>query len=105
MCQSYLNKEGKEKKKEKIMASSLITLWQIDGETMGTMRDFIFLGFKITADCDCSHEIKRRLLFGREVMTNLDCILKNRDKTFTDKDPYCHLYGFSSSHTDVRVGP
>ena len=58
--------------KTKIMASGLITLWQIDGETMGTMRDFIFLGFKITADCDCSHEIKRHLLLGRKVMTNLD---------------------------------
>ena len=72
---------------------------------METVTDLIFLGSKITVDGDCSHEIKRRLLFGREVMTNLDCILENRDKTFTDKDPYCHLYGFSSSHTDVRVGP
>ena len=72
---------------------------------METVTDLIFLGSKITVYGDCSHEIKRRLLFGRKVMTNLDCILKNRDNTFTDKDQYCHLYGFSSSHTDVRVGP
>ena len=62
------------------MASSPITLWQIDGETMETVRDFIFLGSKITADGECSHEIKRRLLLGREVMTNLDSILKSRDR-------------------------
>ena len=61
--------------KAKIMASSPITSWQIDGETMDTVRDFIFLGSKITADGDCSHEIKRRLLFGRKAMTNLDSIL------------------------------
>ena len=61
------------------MASSPITSWQIDGETMETVRDFIFLGSKITADSDCSHEIKRRLLLGRKVMTNLDGILKSRD--------------------------
>ena len=61
------------------MASSPITSWQIDGETMETMRDFIFLGSKITADGDCSHQIKRRLLLGRKVMTNLDSILKSRD--------------------------
>ena len=66
--------------KTKIMASSPITSWQIDGETMETVRDFIFLGSKITADGDCSHEIKRRLLLGREVMTNLDSILKSRDR-------------------------
>ena len=71
--------------KTKIMASSPITSWQIDGETMGTMRDFIFLGFKITADCDCSHEIKRHLLLGRKVMTNLDSILKSRDLTLPTK--------------------
>ena len=63
----------------KIMASGPITSWQIDGETMETVRDCIFLGSKITADGDCSHEIKRRLLLGRKVMTNLDSILKNRD--------------------------
>ena len=61
------------------MASSPITSWQIDGETMETVSDFIFLGSKITADGDCSHEIKRRLLLGRKVITNLDSILKNKD--------------------------
>ena len=65
-------------KKTKIMASGPITSWQIDGETMETVADFIFLGSKITADGDCSHEIKRRLLLGRKVMTNLDSILKSR---------------------------
>ena len=63
------------------MASGSITSWQIDGETMETMRDFIFLGSKITADGDCSHEIKRHLLLGRKAMTNLDSILKSRDIT------------------------
>ena len=67
--------------KTKIMASGLFTPWQIDGETMETVRDFIFLGSKITADGDCSHEIKRHLLLGRKVMTNLDSILKSRDIT------------------------
>ena len=67
--------------KTKIMASSPITSWQIGGETMETVRDFIFLGSKITADGDCSHEIKRRLFLVRKVMTNLDSILKNRDIT------------------------
>ena len=62
----------------KIMASSPITSWQIDGETMETVTDFIFLGFKISADGDCSHEIKRCLLLGKKVMTNLDSILKSR---------------------------
>ena len=65
--------------KTKIMASGPITLWQIDGETVETVRDFIFLGSKIIADGDCSHEIKRRLLLGRKAMTNLDSILKSRD--------------------------
>ena len=69
----------------KIMAFSPITPWQIDGETMETVRDFIFLGSKITADGDCSHKIKRRLLLGRKVMTNLDSILKNRDITLPTK--------------------
>ena len=87
---SFLMKEKKENEKAglklniqktKIMASGPITLWQIDGETMETVRDFIFLGSKITADGDCSHEIKRRLLLGRRVMTNLDSILKSRDNT------------------------
>ena len=67
--------------KTKIVASHPITSWQIDGETMETVTDFIFLGSKITADGDCSHEIKRHLLLGRKVMTNLDCILKRRDIT------------------------
>ena len=65
--------------KTKIMASDPITSWQIDGETMEIVRDFIFLGFKITADGDCSHEIKRCLLLGRKAMTNLDRILRSRD--------------------------
>ena len=67
------------------MASSPITLWQIDGETMETVTDFIFLGSKITADGDCSHEVKRHLLLGRKAMTNLDSILKNRDVTLPIK--------------------
>ena len=71
--------------KTKIMASSLITSWQIDGETMETVTDFIFLSSKITADSDCSQEIKRQLLLGRKVMTNLDSILKNRDMTLLTK--------------------
>ena len=71
--------------KIKIMASSPITSWQIDGETMETVTDFIFLGSKITADGDCSQEIKRRLLLGRKVMTNLDSILKSRDITLPTK--------------------
>ena len=71
--------------KMKIMASSPITSWQIDGETMETVRDFIFLGSKITADGDSSHEIKRRLLLGRKAMTNLDSILKSRDVTLPTK--------------------
>ena len=71
--------------KMKIMASSPITLWQIDRETMETMTEFIFRGSKITADGDCSHEIKRCLLLGRKAMTNLDSILKSRDITFLRK--------------------
>ena len=71
--------------KTKIMASGPITSWQIDGETMETVADFIFLDSKITADCDCSHEIKRCLLLGRKVMTNLDSILKSRDITLPTK--------------------
>ena len=67
------------------MASSLITSWEIDGETVETVSDFIFLGSKITADGDCSHEIKRHLLLGRKVMTNLDSILKSRDITLPTK--------------------
>ena len=71
--------------KTKIMASGPITSWQIDGERMEMVRDFIFLGSEITADGDCSHEIKRRLLLGRKAMTNLDSILKNRDITLPTK--------------------
>jgi len=71
--------------KTKIMASGPITSWQNDGETMDTVRDFIFGGSKITPDGDCSHEIKRRLLLGRKVMTNLDSILKSRDITLPAK--------------------
>ena len=80
--------------KTKIMASSPITSWQAYGEIMEIMTDFIFLGSKITADGDCSHEIKRCLLLGRKVMTNLDSILKSRDITL----PSIQRYGFSSSH-------
>ena len=71
--------------KTKIMASGPITSWQVDGETMETVRDFIFLGSKITADGDCSHETKRCLLLGRNAMTNLDSILKSRDMTLPTK--------------------
>ena len=71
--------------KTKIMASSPITPWEIDGETVETVSDFIFVGFKIRADGDCSHEIKRRLLLGRKVMTNLDSIFKSRDITLPTK--------------------
>ena len=83
--------------KTKIMVSGPITSWQTDGETMEIVKDFIFLGSKTTADGDCSHEIKRCLLLGRNVMTNLDTILKSRDITLPTK---VHLssYGFSSSH-------
>ena len=71
--------------KTKIMASGPVTSWQIDGEKMETVRDCLFLGYKITADGDCSHKIKRRLLFGRKAMTNLDSILKIRDITLSTK--------------------
>ena len=71
--------------KMKIMASGPITSWQIDGETVETVADFIFLGSKIVADGDCSHEIKRRLLLGRKVMTNLDSVLKSREITLSTK--------------------
>ena len=71
--------------KTKVMASSPITSWEIDGETVETVSDFIFLGSKITADGDCSHEIKRHLLLGRKAMTNLDTILKSRDITLSKK--------------------
>ena len=85
--------------KTKIMASGSVTSWEIDGETEETVSDFIFGGSKITEDGDCSHEIKRRLLLGRKVMTNLDSILKSRDITLSTK---VHLVKAS---VDVRVGP
>ena len=84
--------------KTKIMASCPITSWQIDGETMETVAEFIFLGSKITADDDCSHEIKRCLLLGRKVMTNLDSMLKKQRHYFADKDPSSQGYGFFSGH-------
>ena len=84
--------------KTKIMASSPITLWHVDGETMETVKDFIFLGSKSTADGDCSHEIKRHLLLGRKAMTNLDNILKSRDITLATKVSLVKAVVFSSSH-------
>ena len=84
--------------KTKIMASHPITSWQIGGETVETVADFIFLGSKITADDDCSHEIKRRLLLGREVMTNLDSIFKSRDITLPTKVRLVKALVFSSGH-------
>ena len=81
--------------KTKIMASSPTTSWEIDGETVETVSDFIFLGSKITADGDCSHEIKSRLLLGRKVMTNLDSIFKSRDITLPTKVRLVKGYGFS----------
>ena len=84
--------------KTKIMASGSITSWQIDGETVETVTDFIFWASKITADGDCSHEIKRRLLLGRKVMTNLDSILKKQRHYFANKGPSSQSFGFSSSH-------
>ena len=83
--------------KMKIMASGPITSWEIDGETVETVSDFIFWGSKITADGDCSHEIKRHLLLGRKVMTTLDSIFKSRDY-FANKGPSSQGYGFSSGH-------
>ena len=74
--------------KMKIMASGPTTSWEIDGETVETVSDFIFLGSKITTDCDCSHEIKRHLLLGREAMTNLDNILKSKDTTLPTSQSY-----------------
>ena len=83
--------------KTKVMASVPITSWQIDGETVETVADFVFLGSKITADGNCSHEIKRRLLLGRKVNTNLDSVLKSRDITLPTK-VHRQICGFSSSH-------
>ena len=84
--------------KIKIMASGPITSWEIDGEAVETVSFFIFWGSKITADCDCSHEIKRRLLLGRKVMTNLDSILKSRGITLSTKVRLVKAMLFSSSH-------
>ena len=84
--------------KTKIIASGPITSWQIDGETVETVSDFIFLGSKITVDGDCSHEIKRRLLLGRKVMTNLDSIFKSRAIYFANKCSSSQGYGFSCGH-------
>ena len=84
--------------KTKIMASSPITSWQIDRETTETVSDFIFLGSKITADGDCSHEIKRRLLLGRKAMTKLDKHIKKQRHYFADKRSSSQSCGFSSSH-------
>ena len=98
-------KKGSEKaglklniQKTKIIASGPITSWQIDGKTMETVTDFISLGSKITADGDCSHEIKRCLLLGRKAMTNLNSILKSRDITLMTKVQLSQSYGFSSGH-------
>jgi len=84
--------------KTKIMASGPVTSWQIDGEKVETVADFIFLGSRITAGGDCSHDTKRRLLLGRKVMPNLDSILKSRGITLSTKFWFCQGYGFSSGH-------
>ena len=84
--------------KTKVMACNPITSWQIDGETMETVTDFILGGFKITADGDCSHEIKRCLLLGRKALTSLDSILKSRDITLSTKIQAVKAMVFSSSH-------
>ena len=89
--------------KTNIMASGPIISWEIDGETVETVADFIFWGSKITADGDCSHEIKRHLLLGRKVMTNLDSIFKSRDITLPTKVHLVQSYGFSSSHVWMCV--
>ena len=91
--------------KMKIMASGPITLWNVDGETMETVSDFLFLVSKITADGDCSHEIKRCLLLGRNAMTNLDSILKSRDSTLPTNVSQSKLWFFQWLCMDVRVGP
>ena len=84
--------------KSKIMVPSPVTLWQMDGETMDTVRDFIFLGSKITADGDCSYGIKRCWLLGRKAMINLDSILKKQRHYFAKKGSSSQIYAFSSSH-------
>ena len=89
--------------KTKVMASNPITSWQIDGETVETVSDFIFGGSKITADCDCSHEIKRCLLLGRKVMTNLDSIFKSRDVPLPTNVHLVKAMVFHWSCMDVRI--
>ena len=89
----------KKKKNTKIVAPSPITSWQIEGEKVETVTDFIFLNSKITVDSDSSHEIKRCLLLGRKTRAKLDSVLKSRD--FATKDPYSQSYGFSSSHIQM----
>ena len=91
--------------KTKIMASGPITSWQMDGETMETLTDYIVLGSKIIAAGDCSHEIKRHLLLGRKAMTNLDSTLKGRDITLPTKVHLVKAMFFQWSCMDVRVGP
>ena len=91
--------------KTKIMASGPITSWQIDGEKVETVTDFIFLGSKITADSGCSHEVKRHLLLGRKATTNLDNILKSRDITLLTKFHIVKAMVFPGSYMGVRVGP
>jgi len=90
--------------KTKIMVSSPITSWQIDGEAVESVADFIFMGSKITADGDCSHEFKRCLLLGRKVMTNLDSMLKTRDMTLSTKVRLVKAMVFQWSCMDVRIG-
>ena len=90
--------------KIKIMASGPITSWKIDGETMETVTDFIFGGSRITADGDCSHEIKRHLLLGRKAMSNLDSTLKSRDITLSTKVHLVRVWFFQQSCMVVRVG-
>ena len=90
--------------KTKIMASGPITSWAIDGETVETVADFIWGGSKITAEGDCSHEIKRCLLLGRKVMTHLDSILKSKDITLSTKVRLVRLWFFQWSCMDVRIG-
>ena len=91
--------------KTKIMASGPITSWQIDGEKMETVTDFIFLGSKITADGDCSREIKRHLLLRRKTMTNLDSVLKSRDNTLPTEVSIVKAMVFQESDTDLRAEP
>ena len=88
--------------KTKITASGPITSWQTNGEKVETVKNFIFVGSKITVDSDCGHKIKRRLLLGRKAMTNLDSILKSRERHhFADKSPFSQRYGFSSSNVSM----